>query len=265
MSPEPPRTAGGDEPFAVAAFRRFYATVLRLKRGVLANPWGIASGAHSDDEDAALRAAAAQRVSDVLYAALERLALEAGRQAGEYGAASFHEPQYLMATLADEVFLHLDWEGQSAWGGNLLETRFFGTHVGGDRFFTVTEELLRERDPVRRPLGAVCLLALSLGFQGRYRGTPNGSSRLPEYRHQLFGYVYPRHRSLRRGERGLTDAAYRHALTGGEPPPLPRARAWLAAAAVLALLVLGASHAVWTGRTAEVRAAVARIDSVGER
>jgi type VI secretion system protein ImpK len=264
MNPEPVLPRGRDEAFAVAAFRRFYATVLRLKREVLANPWGMASGAHTTDEDAGVRAAAAQRVSDVLYAALERLALDAGRHAGEYGTAQFREAQYLMATLADEVFLHLSWEGRGAWGGNLLETRFFGTHVGGDRFFGLMEALLREHDPVRRPLGAVCLLALSVGFQGRYRGTPAGPARLEEYRRQLFAYVYPRHRSLRRGERGLTEGAYENALTGGEPPALPPARAWIAAAAVLAMLAVGASHVVWTGATAEVRRTVARIDSIGE-
>ena len=265
MNPEPDLSRSRDEAFAVGAFRRFYATVLRLKRGVLANPWGIASGAHTPEEDAGLRAAAAQRVSDVLYAALERLALDAGRNAGEYGAARFREAQYLMATLADEVFLHLDWEGQGAWSGNLLETRFFGTHVGGDRFFVLLEGLLREQDPARRPLGAVCLLALSVGFQGRYRGTSVGPVRLEEYRRQLFTYVYPRHRSLRRGERGLTEGAYQNALTGGEPPPLPPARLWITAAAIVAVLALGASHAVWRGATAEVRDVVAHIDSIGEK
>jgi len=40
-----------------------------------------------------------------------------------------------MAAFADEVFIHMDWEGKRAWTSNLLESTLFHSHVAGERFF----------------------------------------------------------------------------------------------------------------------------------
>jgi type VI secretion system protein ImpK len=245
-----------EKSFVPTAFREFYAEVIRLRAGVLKNPWGIAEAGSTPERDAQLRQGAAQRLSDLLLRKLEELGLEAGRREGEYGAGWFREAQDVMATLADEVFLHLEWQGRSAWAANLLETRLRGTHVGGERFFDRLDALLRDPDPLKRPLAAVYLLALSLGFQGRWRGVPGGAERLEEYRTKTFAFVYPGHLSVAAGQRRLFPEAYEHTLEKGEPLRLPHTRRWLAAAAAVLLFFLVASHRVWMQDTRQVRAQV---------
>ena len=43
------------------------------------------------------------------------------RTGGEYASALYRRAQYVMAALADETFLYLDWPGRDAWRANLLE------------------------------------------------------------------------------------------------------------------------------------------------
>jgi type VI secretion system protein ImpK len=249
-----PAAAQTEDAFVLNCFREFYAQVIRLRRGVLSNPWGIARGDSSPERDEALRQGAAQRVSDLLLATLERQALESGRRAGEPGAEFYREAQYVMSTLADEVFLNLEWEGRGAWAANLLETRLFGSHVGGDLFFRRLDALLHEQDAVKRPLAGVYLMALSLGFQGRHRGR-GASDTLAEYRRRAFAFVFPGHRSVLGGERRLFPQAYEHTAGGGSPIRLPHARRWIAAAVAVFLLYLLVSHRAFVSATRPVRVA----------
>jgi type VI secretion system protein ImpK len=253
-----------EDAYVLQSFREFYAQVIRLRRGVLANPWGIAGAGSTPERDEALRQGAAQRVSDLLLATLERLALEAGRRSGEFGAEFFREAQYVMATLADEVFLHLEWEGRGTWAANLLETRLFGTHSGGELFFRRLDVLLHEQDAVKRPLAAVYLMALSLGFQGRYRGR-DAAELLAEYRRRLFAFVFPGHRSVLNGERRLFPDAYEHTASGGAAIRLPRARRWVLAAAAFFLLYLFVSHRSFVSDTTHVRVAADSVWAVETR
>jgi hypothetical protein len=68
-----------------------------------------------------------------LQTLLEMQALEAGRRGGEYGVLYYKEAQYVMAALADEIFLTLDWTGRDTWRSDLLETRLFGTYDAGEK------------------------------------------------------------------------------------------------------------------------------------
>lgn len=250
-----------EDAFVLHCFREFYTQVIRLRRGVLSNPWGIAQAGSTPERDQELRQGAAQRVCDLLLATLERQALEAGRRSGELGAAFYREAQYVMATLADEVFLQLEWEGRGAWAANLLETRMFGSYVGGEVFFRRLDALLQEQDAVKRPLVGVYLMALSLGFQGRYRGR-GADELLAAFRQRAFAFVFPGHLSVARGERRLFPDAYEHTAAGGEAVRLPRARRWIAAAAAVVILYLFASHLAFVGATADVRIAADSLAAV---
>ena len=99
------------------------------------------------------------------------------------------EAQYVMAALADDVFIHLNWEGKHAWTSNLLEAALFGSHTAGEKVFEKLDRLLRDRDPADRSLAAVYLNALSLGFRGKYYGV-NDHGRLRRYRNELFAFIF---------------------------------------------------------------------------
>ena len=235
-----------DGAFVLRAFREFYGEVARQRRAVLADPFP-----RSGEDGAPPSAPSAATVSARLLALLERQALEAGRLGGEAGAGLYRDAQYVLAALGDEVFLHLDWWGRRAWGASLLESRLFGTQVAGERLFERIDHLLRDHDPVQRDLGAVYLMALSLGFQGRFRGGRE-LGRLAEYRRELFGFVFRRQPSLLRGERKLFPAAYEHVLRASPPPPPRRATRWAGVLAVVAIAYLLLSGLLWHGVAAPV-------------
>jgi type VI secretion system protein ImpK len=246
-----------DDPFLLTAFRQFYAEVLRLKAGVLASPRG-----GEGENDAAARAG---RVSDLLLARLRRQAAEAGRRGGDWGAESYREAQYAMATLADEVFLGMAWEGRDAWANNLLETRLFGSYIGGQELFARIDELLGDPDPIRRPLAAVYLMVVSLGFEGRFEGRADSSARVAEYRRRLFAFVYPDGRSSIHGDRPLFAQAYDHVADDAVPERLPPTRRWVTALVAAVALYLVVSHGFWRSVSRGVAESSSALEQVNAR
>lgn len=254
-----------DDPYLLVAFRQFYGEVLRLKEEVR-HPKG-----ERDEAGAALDATQrAARVSDLLLAKLRRQAAEAGRRGGDWGADAYRDAQYAMATLADEVFLRAEWDGRKGWDGreawaaDLLETRLFGTYVGGERLFTQIDELLRDPEPLRRPLAAVYLMVLSLGFQGRFAGRADAGARIDAYRKRLFVFVYPDARSALRGDQPLFAQAYHHLADDALPERLPPTRRWLTAALVALALYLVVSHGFWRSVSRGVAESSAAVEALND-
>ncbi|HEX8213598.1 MAG TPA: DotU family type IV/VI secretion system protein [Longimicrobium sp.] len=259
--PDPfqPEDGERDDPFLVIAFRQFYADVLRRKHEVEANP---GPGAAGPAQDAALRAT---RVRDLLLGKLRRQEAEAGRRGGDWGAESYRDAQYAMATLADEVFLGINWDGRQAWADHLLEAALFGTYVGGERLFTMIDELLARTDPLRRPLGAVYLMVLSLRFQGRFRDRVDAGERIESYRRRLFAFVYPDARSALRSDRPVFANAYRHTARDAAPDRLPPTRRWLTALAAAVMLYLAISHGFWRTAAGGVETSRAAVEKLNHR
>lgn len=90
----------------------------------------------------------------------------------------YEQIRYALAVFADEVFLYADWDYASDWENHLLERHFFDTEVGGDRFFSLREEV-EITDP---DVAAVFYTCLNLGFRGRY---DSDSEQLRRLRQQL--------------------------------------------------------------------------------
>lgn len=245
--------------FLLTSFEEFFSDVLRVRRAVVSDPWGIAARS-ADADRAELRLAAALSVRQRLQTLLEKQAAEAASRQGELGASMYREAQYIMAALADEIFLQLEWEGRAAWSSNLLETRMFGTHVAGERVFDRIEQLLTDRDAAHREIEVVYLLALSLGFEGKFRG--GTGAELARLRGALHELVFPRHPSVTRGERRLFPQSYMHTLDRSEPIRLPNIGRWAAALAIVFMLYLAVAHVAWLNITTELRdmnATIARI------
>jgi type VI secretion system protein ImpK len=191
----------------------------------------------------------------------ERQEASAWRYGGTYGAEFYKEAQYVMVALADEVFLHTEWAGRNLWVSNLLETKIFNTHVAGELFFQRLDQLLAERDPVYRDLGAVYLMALSLGFRGKYRGTPGEFKRLAGYRRQLFSFVFRRDPNLTDETRPLFPEAYDHTLRDESKRRLPNPRAWVVLLVAVILAYVAITHGIWVNLTGQLTAATDRLNS----
>ena len=94
--------------------------------------------------------------------------------------ALYEKARYPLVVLADEVLLHSGWEHAPQWEGQLLEQKFFGTNIGGEKYFSMANEL----DPARdTELAAILSTGIALGFGGKYRERPE---KLGEARKRLY-------------------------------------------------------------------------------
>lgn len=242
--------------FLLDRFQDFHREVLLLRERVSQGAWVF------DAERAAAPAPAVGQLVETaptavwrsLLTLLERQALEAGRNGGDFALEVYRRAQYAMAALADEVFLNLDWAGREAWRDHLLEARLFGSHRAGEELFERIEELLRDRDTVYGELARVYLTVLALGFQGKYRGRPDGERELDSYRRRLFRFIFGREpQAVTAGGGGgerLVPQAYASTLDEGSRTTLPHLKPWLWAMVLLTVLWIAGGHLLWRSTVA---------------
>ncbi len=269
----------GGESFLLSQFREFYQEVVRWKRlaardgellqvssaaapgalvvaggapGALVLVGGGTGGALGAAAASAASAASAPSVApatiwQALLGLLNRQEAEVRRTGGEYASVIYRRAQYVMAALADEIFLYLDWPGREAWRANLLEFKLFQSYRAGEEIFRRIEALLRTRDPADSELAKIYLMAIALGFRGELRG-PEGQARVDVYRRELYTFLTNRDPGTPREPQSLFPEAYQSNVeASGAGRRLSAARRWLLAGLLLALLWILVSHRVWLG------------------
>ncbi len=199
--------------------------------------------------------AAAETLSRQLCQLIELQSLEARRIGGKAGIEAEVQGRFLKAALADEVLLNTEWAGRTYWRHVLIEATLFKSSYAGERVFDDLDQLLREREASRRPLGRLYLYLLSLGFQGRYRGLKQ--DKIAEYRRELFQFVYLRPADLQGRDRTLTEQAYASTLSHLKAGRLPRFNRMGLVAALALLMLLGLSELLWLWLSWPVRNALA--------
>lgn len=233
-------------------FQDFYAEIIRLRSAIESGTLRVSA----QEEDTCHEQARLIRTR--LIGLMERSSLFAGRNAGELGFGLYREIQYVMAALADEVFLQLQWPGGDFWSAQLLETQLFNSHNAGEEFFTRLDRLLEEPERSYTDIYSVYLMALSLGFRGKYRGVDD-HGRLEAYRRRLFVRIYRRRPELYGEGASLFPAAYRHTLNEGVPKKLPSPSRWFGALALAIVLWIGISGVLWHRLTDDLEATIAKI------
>ncbi len=228
-------------------FRAFYAAVADLRRRVQEGAWP------PRDSGAALQSA-----QFPLLALLERFAETAGE--GPAGSPAERQARYLMAAFADDLFTRLDGSLSEAWSASSLESQLFQTDQAAGVVFERIDALLEVGDPGRRELARLYLMALALGFRGRYRDDSAGA--LGGYRERLLAFAVARSQQDRESGDGspeLSPGAYRH--TRGQVPGslLPNVRRWALAAVVAVALVGVLSIPLWRDATRSIGSAVERV------
>lgn len=176
---------------------------------------------------------------------LEQQSLNAASQVGEFAVSHYQEAQYVMAALADEIFLNIKWHGQKYWENSLLESHLFHTQIAGELFFTKLEAVLTSNDPTQLDLAIIYLWTLGLGFKGQYRDQHH-EEKLDWYRNQL--YVLITHHSsnlFHPGRAFLDENCYEHRVTQPTSRGLPELRLWLIAFSSIVLIYLFASSVFW--------------------
>jgi type VI secretion system protein ImpK len=196
--------------------------------------------------------AAAQNLERHLENLIELQTLESKREGSRFELESIADARYLKAALADEMLLNTEWIGRDTWTNHLLEASLFRTSVAGDRVFERIEDVLSSREPSRRDIARLYLFALSLGFQGRYRGSNEGQ-RLAGLREELFQFVYQRSPTLAGRERVLSERPYGSTLSHIAPRKLPTLSRWTVGFLLGLVALLAISEMLWVWQSWPVR------------
>jgi len=121
----------------------------------------------------------------------------------------FDRACFAMISLADELLIMIiPWPGKEHWHDVLLEQHSYQSCSAGVMFYRYIDELLVDKnfDDLKKQLAGVYLLAMRLGFAGRYR---DNKSELNDYSKKLFSL-------LKRDEKSSSDfistEAYKHNL-----------------------------------------------------
>ena len=234
--------------FLLKQFHTFYEQVVRQRTVVDEIEGGMASPPEEGENSEAERV---HTVQVKLIKILEEQVLESRRHGGEYGVDYYKKAQYVMAALADEVFLNMNWEGRELGKSSLLEYKFFGTHVAGELLFEKIEELLKDRDPALIEIAAIYLMALSLGFRGKFKDKDDAGM-LDYYRSQLFAFIFKRNTDLSSESKKIFPETYNYTLDKSEGKRLPYLNKWIGVIVLIFLLFLLGSHAVWDQQTKDL-------------
>ena len=153
--------------FLLGLYREFHITLEKLKDATKKGTYVYSeeqksSGTETKESNTS---ASTNRIYQDLVDLLDAQKLKAEKSGQEMGGRLYEDALFIMAAMADEVFLTTQWAGQEAWSRFLLETKFFGSNAGGEIFFSKLDALLKNRDPVYTELAMMYLLALSLGFR----------------------------------------------------------------------------------------------------
>jgi len=142
---------------------------------------------------------------------------------------------FALCASIDDVVINTPWGSEAVgpgggWGEPLVVTFFGAAMADSERFFSVLDKI--KSNPAKfLPLMELMYLCLSLGYMGRYRGTPRGAAEVDRVRADLYAIIQSQRAApepmLSANAKGV-DAPYR--------PAKARLPVWVAAAACLAAL-----------------------------
>ncbi len=134
---------------------------------------------------------------------------------------SLRAARYALCATIDDVVLNTPWGSASSWTQQSLTSQFHNEVTGGDRFFEILEQMQRD---LGRHSDVVELMYLcaSLGFEGRYRVMPRGSTALTEMRDAIYRTI-----RQRRGEFERELSPHWRGLDTGYRPLAQRVPLWM--------------------------------------
>jgi type VI secretion system protein ImpK len=225
-------------------FRDFYGQLIEIKRLLRAET--------SVDVHA---------VGERLSAVMESQALLAGRRGTDYTGV-YRQAEYVMAALADEILLHhVDWAGKNAWNNHLMEYRLFRSRTAGDEFFIRLDKLLQTPDPMYKDLATIYLMAIMLGFRGKYWGARDREN-IDHYRRQLYTFIFHGQPELKSETKKLFPETYLHTVEEQSGRTIRQVRGWYILLAALIVTYLLVSRQIWNNATDELEVIAPRIEQL---
>ncbi|MDR3031017.1 MAG: DotU family type IV/VI secretion system protein [Holosporales bacterium] len=161
--------------------------------------------------------------------------------------------KYIMTTLADEIFINLRWEGAGFWRFSLLEKQIFQSEVAGDKFFSMLDEVMGNMYSVSEEMAFLYLMALSLGFKGRYRDIENANEHISWYKERLYSLLHDKpSRLFYPGRSHLINSCYEYAYTENNDSLLPDIKFWTWSAIAIITIYIVVSYCVWHTITSDI-------------
>jgi type VI secretion system protein ImpK len=161
------------------------------------------------------------------------------------------DAKYIMTVLADEIFLNMRWEGAKFWRFTILEKQLFQTEVAGDKFFAMMDEIVVSVED--NDIAFLYLMALSLGFKGRYRGMDSAEEHISWYKDRLYALLNTRPaRLFFPGRPRIIESCYEYTNTTSNESYLPDSRFWSWCIISIVFLYIVVSYCVWYGITGEM-------------
>ena len=102
---------------------------------------------------------------------------------------NFNEALYIIVSFIDEFFIRREGFVSEYWNKNLFESLYFNSRKSGEQFFEKIDESLQSKNEQNKSLLFVYLLAISLGFKGRYYGLENENEIL-YYKRSLYSTIF---------------------------------------------------------------------------
>ncbi len=239
----------------IRQFRLFYETLRKCQRSALLllneGPGDHETDKSENGSGAKIDTSSINQIVNDLINALEERGKDFSTVGGQYGSKLYQRVIYVFAAFADEMMLSEPWNGREQWRKNPLEVRLFGSQSSGEELFHDIDDELAAYEFGRQDLAKVYLMALNLGFQGRFRGTSSGDQ-IDRYKNKLFKLIYDRDASEKEAGKTFLGSVYRHNQTGGAPRLMPYLRPWLISLAVIAGLYIIGSHLIWDASTANL-------------
>jgi type VI secretion system protein ImpK len=234
-------------------FKTFYEEVVMLKASALSGEFLIKS--EDDKEGESL----AKKIHDRLYNLLDSQYQYIEKNGGGYAARYYREAQYIMVALADEIFINLKWVGQDEWENNLLESKIFNSQVAGEKFFKNLDQFLTVRDSANADIGVMYMLAIGLGFKGRYRDLDDKGA-LKKCRDQLFSRLMQDSPAVLEGVSELFPQAYQHTIDQRDSAKMPVTRNWVIGFFGVIVVFLVLSQIVWVTETNDMENLVDQVN-----
>lgn len=134
------------------------------------------------------------------------------KKSGLIGEKVFTEIGYIMASLADEIFLSLQWEGKQYWQNNLIERKIFNTANSGESIFNRIDMILKDNSADAQELSLIYFYTLALGFKGAWKYLAECNIKINELKSKLYYKIYYKDSTFFKEKLNLFPEAYKSIL-----------------------------------------------------
>ena len=175
---------------------------------------------------------------------------------------SMKEVIYLMAAMADEIFLNMDWEGKTFWQNNILERKFFESQVAGEFIFRKIDALLQQRETFSLERAEIYLKALAMGFKGKFRDVNEEATKIEEYRRLLLETIERQDSSVRSRDPRIYSKEYNYTIPTITRKMLPDASLVNYLSLFYLFMFLTFTSLVWVFQTKDISRLLTEISTI---